>query len=118
MDLIGPGFCNDIYDSAAGPSELRSISVGGDPKLLYDFIAELIRCAISPTSLGKEPIVVIPAIDQITRLITANAAESQISIRSGSEPARVLCNPRSEKRQIGVAASVQGKITDRMLIND
>ena len=67
--------------------------------------------------MGEESIIVIAAIDKIARLIAANAAKSQVTVRSGSQTTRVLGYSGSQKRQISVAAAVQRKFIDGALVN-
>ncbi len=91
MQLVRSRFCHHVDHRASGSSQFRTVRIRRDAELLDDFFGELIRSAIAAASLREKRVVVVSPVDQITRLISANAAKSQIAIRPRSQPARVLC---------------------------
>ncbi len=80
--------------------------IGRDAEFLDDFVGKLIGGAIASAGLGEEGVVVVGAIDQITGLEAANAAEGEVAVGSGVEAARVLGDSGSEQGEVGEAASV------------
>jgi hypothetical protein len=96
MELVRSRFCDHVDHRASGPSQFRTIGVRRDAELLDDFFGELVGSAIAAAGLGKESIVVVSPVDQIAGLISADAAKSQIAIRSRSQPPRVLGHSRGE----------------------
>src|SRR5581483_1752811 len=116
MQTVRTGLCHYVNYRSACASEFRAIGVRRNPELLHHFIRELVGCAIASTGLREEGIIVIGAVDQITRLISANAAKGKIAIGRGRHAAWVLRHARCKQRQIGVAAAVCRQIGNCALI--
>ena len=107
-----------VENPAARPAEFGTVGVRRDPELLDDFVAELIRRAITSARLGVKGIVVIGAVHQEVVLEAADTAEREIAIRVGGETARVLRYSRGKQREIGEATPVQRQVRNRPLRND
>src|SRR6202034_4146083 len=90
VQMIGPGFGDDVDDCAAGASLFSTVSVGRDSKLLHDFGGELIGRAITSAGLREKSVVEIEAVDQSAVLESANAPKREVAIGGGSEAPRVL----------------------------
>src|SRR5271165_1131659 len=82
VELIGAGFRDHVDDRASGSSQFCAVGVRGDPELLHNFIRELVRSAIAAACLREEGIVVVSPVYQITRLIAADPAKGQVTIRA------------------------------------
>ena len=82
VPVVGAGLGDNVDDGAAGASLLRAVGIGGDAELLDDFVGELVGGAVKTASLGEEGVVVVVAIDEIAGLISANASESQVTVRT------------------------------------
>src|SRR6185369_4567710 len=80
MPLIVAGLCHDIHNCAAGSPKVGPVGVGGNPELLYDLVAELIRSTVTATGLRKERVIVVASIHQHRGLIPANTSKSEIAV--------------------------------------
>src|SRR5579863_6247299 len=107
VELVRSGFGDHVDHCASGASQFGSIGVGRDAEFLDYLVGKLVGRAVASASLGEKGIVIVGAIDQIARLITADPAESQIAIRAGSHAARVLGDPGSQESQVGEATPIQ-----------
>src|SRR5207237_6659608 len=67
--------------------------------------------------LREESIVVVGAVDEVARLVSPNAAESEVSIGGGGQAARILGHAWRKQRKVGEAATVQGQVIDRSFVN-
>ena len=115
MPLVRSRFRRDVEDGSARASQLRAIGICRDPKLLDDFVAELVGRAIAASSLREERVVVVRSVDQEAVLKATHAANRQVAIGIGGKTARILGHIRGQQREIGKAPAVEREVLDRAL---
>src|SRR5271157_2343716 len=107
MPIVAAGLGHHVEHPTASPAEFGTVGVRRDAELLDDFIAELIRRAITSSRLRVKRVIVVGAVHQEVVLEAADAAEGQIAVGVGGETARVLRHAGGQQREIGEAAAVQ-----------
>ena len=118
VKFVRAGLGDDVDDGAAGASGFGGDGIGGDAEFLDHLVGKLIGGAIAAAGLGEEGVVVVGAIDEVTGLEAADAAEGEVAVGSGVEAAGVLGDAGGEQGEVGEAAAVQRKIEDGAFIND
>src|ERR1017187_196442 len=98
-------------------TRLRPITARRHAKLLHHLVRKLVRRAIPPRRLRKEPVIVVPAIHQETRVVSSNPAIRKIPVRSRRQPPRILRHPRHQQQQIREPPPVQRQVLNRPLIH-
>ena len=73
VPVIRAQFRHHVDHRSARAPEFRSVSVGRNAELLYDLVRKLIRRPIPSPRLREEAVVIVGTVDQIARLVTANA---------------------------------------------
>ena len=79
MQLIRAALRDNIHHASPRAAEFSTVGIGGDAELLDYFIAELIRRAVTPASLGKEAVIIVASIDKEACLGPANPSNRKIS---------------------------------------
>ena len=118
VPVVGAGFGDDVDDCAASASQLGTGGIGGDAKLLHDFVGELVGGAIKAASLGEEGIVEVAAVDEEAVLESAKAAEGKIAVGGGGKVAGILRDAGREQHEVGEAASGEGEIGDGAFVDE
>src|ERR1039457_2964212 len=86
VPLVRTRFGYHIHHRPPSATRLRPITARRHAKLLHHLVRKLVRRAIPPRRLRKEPVIVVPAIHQETRVVSSNPAIRKIPLRSRPQP--------------------------------
>src|SRR5579884_1615316 len=53
MHPVRTRFGHNVHHGPAGTSQFRAVGIRRNTELLHDFVAELVRCAVTAARLGK-----------------------------------------------------------------
>src|SRR5207302_5630993 len=117
MPVVRSGLGHHVHDCSPRPSQFRTIGVGRNAKLLHHFVRKLVGGAIAAASLPKKRVVVIPTVDEVAGLISADPAKRQVAIGGGRQSARILRDSRSQQSQVSEAPPIKRQVRDGALVN-
>ena len=112
MILVGTALGDSIDDGAGGAAVLGGIVGGVDLEFLDSGLGGGITNASSAAFFGKEGLIVVAAINGVVVQKSAHATETD-----QSEAAGIVDRARSEQREAGPAAAVNGQVFDGYLVD-
>src|SRR5262245_12384919 len=111
MQIVGPALGHGVGHAAGRASVFGGIIRGVDLKLADRRLADRIADASAAALFGKERLVVVAAVYRIVIQQSGNSAEADQS--EGAVGRRA----GRQKREIGPASSVDGKLVDGCLVD-